>query len=517
MAPEVLLSGSSSTYDAKADVFSFGIILFELFALKKDPYAEHKQDPQYCDSNGNFCDANLLDAIIHREVRPNITQQVSFSNLIQRCWAHNPSSRPSFAELATHFKELLPFDVEELQRGQNFNGLTLISQKKETRLKSSGKTATISAEERASITAEIRPLFSVDVPYRISDLGGAERTLFLSHTTGHVTMFTKSRVAPPTSQKEREMLEASRTTGSRSKYLQHGLRMKTWKGHSHSLDIVKVVRAPDGTETVWMSAADGMLLVVSGTTGRVVWKLAMDDLEKPLLRGMEACTVSPSKVQVWIGTVQQNTSAIWIISVENGNQFSFENRINIQGIVSTLALFNDHMLVGVGSRVIVFEVSSQQTIAEWPVAGTASTKRLNRMLALPKTNQVWTCANNVMFAHDVQFGAGTLEVTPRIDPDCSPQLSALHTARITDVHSDSLEEAVWTSSIQGDIVVWRDCKPIKEMRLDGKHEEVIKMQHWPCCIDGGAMVVATRYRESSEESWHYRLLFFSLRDIRPPA
>ena len=83
-APE--LSDESGVYTSKIDVYSFGVMLYEIvtgkFALR------------------NFNAMQLLGFII-RGKRPEIPSSVSTftSELITRCWAPEPDDRPSFSEI----------------------------------------------------------------------------------------------------------------------------------------------------------------------------------------------------------------------------------------------------------------------------------------------------------------------------------------------------------------------------------------------------------------------------------
>ncbi|OHT09665.1 hypothetical protein TRFO_21385 [Tritrichomonas foetus] len=90
MAPEVI-SGDEYTYSA--DVYSYGILINELFSAKKP-----------------FSDAPTLFALFNRVLdnqRPEITSNTppQFASLIKDCWCSEPNKRPSFDQI-----------VERLQR-----------------------------------------------------------------------------------------------------------------------------------------------------------------------------------------------------------------------------------------------------------------------------------------------------------------------------------------------------------------------------------------------------------------
>jgi len=86
MAPEVI--ASARQFSKKADVYSYGVICWELFT-GTDPCPE------------DMAHINLANKVLHEEWRPTIPENVPYvwTQLIQQCWAQRPDSRPSFTEI----------------------------------------------------------------------------------------------------------------------------------------------------------------------------------------------------------------------------------------------------------------------------------------------------------------------------------------------------------------------------------------------------------------------------------
>lgn len=91
MAPEVLRNEPSNE---KCDVYSFGVILWELATLRM-PWSG--MNPMQVVGAVGFQDRRLD---ISKEVDPLVAR------VIRECWQTEPSLRPSFAQLATALKSL---------------------------------------------------------------------------------------------------------------------------------------------------------------------------------------------------------------------------------------------------------------------------------------------------------------------------------------------------------------------------------------------------------------------------
>jgi serine/threonine protein kinase len=96
MAPEVCLC---LPYGLKADVYSFGLLFYQLLALKL-PFGNIQEDRHY-------------RRVVKRGTRPWIPQSLPgfLREKIKACWSPNPSDRPSFKDICASFPE----DIKSLQ------------------------------------------------------------------------------------------------------------------------------------------------------------------------------------------------------------------------------------------------------------------------------------------------------------------------------------------------------------------------------------------------------------------
>ena len=95
MAPEI---ACATRYDSQADIFSFGIILYEV--IKRDvPYTERT------DLNG----FNLALEVAIKGLRPTIEEDwhPGLKSLLRDCYEMMPSNRPTFSQLVLRLKGII--------------------------------------------------------------------------------------------------------------------------------------------------------------------------------------------------------------------------------------------------------------------------------------------------------------------------------------------------------------------------------------------------------------------------
>ena len=110
-APEIFTSSNKARYSLPVDVYSFGMVLWEMWERKR-PY-EHL--PSRFD---------VIDAIKAGN-RPEISENcpTGLRSLILRCWQFEPARRPKFSYIVRYLKE----ELARVQRQRNISGRNFLT------------------------------------------------------------------------------------------------------------------------------------------------------------------------------------------------------------------------------------------------------------------------------------------------------------------------------------------------------------------------------------------------------
>jgi serine/threonine protein kinase len=106
MAPEIL---AKKQYDLKADIYSFGMILWVLYT---------QQEPYTFLENSWDVAKFVLDG--HREKIPQDCPN-DYRKLIERCWDGDPNNRPSCEEIISQLEQMLRAELNKTQKNQPIN------------------------------------------------------------------------------------------------------------------------------------------------------------------------------------------------------------------------------------------------------------------------------------------------------------------------------------------------------------------------------------------------------------
>uniref|UniRef100_A0A8C3C787 Vascular endothelial growth factor receptor 2 n=1 Tax=Cairina moschata TaxID=8855 RepID=A0A8C3C787_CAIMO len=99
MAPETIFD---RVYTIQSDVWSFGVLLWEIFSLGASPYPGVKIDEEFC--------RRLKEGTRMRA--PDYTTPEMYQTMLD-CWHGDPKQRPTFSELVEHLGNLLQANVRQ--------------------------------------------------------------------------------------------------------------------------------------------------------------------------------------------------------------------------------------------------------------------------------------------------------------------------------------------------------------------------------------------------------------------
>ncbi|KAJ8611481.1 hypothetical protein CTAYLR_005149 [Chrysophaeum taylorii] len=96
MAPELL--DETQMFTEKSDVYSYGMVLYEITTTRTHPWAGFKA-------------GQIARRVVDKDMRPAVSKDADahLVTIVQHCWKQDPNERPSFADVvARYFHQVTP-------------------------------------------------------------------------------------------------------------------------------------------------------------------------------------------------------------------------------------------------------------------------------------------------------------------------------------------------------------------------------------------------------------------------
>lgn len=106
-APEAILYGK---FSPKTDIWAYGVLLFEIFSLGKEPNVVSKLEERL--------DVENLIRVLEEGHRlqcpscPPCTMEI-YNKLMWPCWAYIASDRPNFTQLKNNIQSIMAVEIDE--------------------------------------------------------------------------------------------------------------------------------------------------------------------------------------------------------------------------------------------------------------------------------------------------------------------------------------------------------------------------------------------------------------------
>jgi serine/threonine protein kinase len=105
MAPELLTNTVQHGQSTKVDVYSFGIIMYELF-FETIPYRENEEKFESIVGLGTRVVGGLRPTLANFSRNGLSEAENLYLELMQECWSEDPEARPSFDQIFTKFMDI---------------------------------------------------------------------------------------------------------------------------------------------------------------------------------------------------------------------------------------------------------------------------------------------------------------------------------------------------------------------------------------------------------------------------
>jgi mitogen-activated protein kinase kinase kinase 7 len=105
MAPEIFLNQVTIEHRTKLDVYSFGIIMYEMF-FEEVPYSQNFEQYDSIITLGNRIAGGLRPQMPEHLIQNLTGAERRYLGLMERCWSKKPEDRPSFDEIYSEFAKI---------------------------------------------------------------------------------------------------------------------------------------------------------------------------------------------------------------------------------------------------------------------------------------------------------------------------------------------------------------------------------------------------------------------------
>jgi mitogen-activated protein kinase kinase kinase 7 len=105
MAPELFSDNVQLQQSTKVDVYSFGIIMYELF-FETIPYRENEEQFASIVGLGTRVVGGLRPTLANFSQNGLSEAENLYLELMQECWSGDPEERPSFDQIFTKFMDI---------------------------------------------------------------------------------------------------------------------------------------------------------------------------------------------------------------------------------------------------------------------------------------------------------------------------------------------------------------------------------------------------------------------------
>lgn len=111
---------ANQRYGRATDVFSFGVVLWELITLRK-PWLEENVPPQYKNNTMLYTrDCVQEGKRLHfpdlSEIQPPCPEAEDLRALVEQCWDQDPALRPTMTEVGRKLRSILDRHCDRVKR-----------------------------------------------------------------------------------------------------------------------------------------------------------------------------------------------------------------------------------------------------------------------------------------------------------------------------------------------------------------------------------------------------------------